>query len=43
MFEGLGFFLVWVMVTLIWLLWRGESENERNENGLGKGLGFSSV
>ena len=30
-FEGLGLFSVCLMVTLIWLFWKGESENERNE------------
>ena len=42
-FEGLGLFSVCLMVTLIWLFWKGESENERNENGLGQSLAFSSV
>ena len=44
-FEGLGLFSVCLMVTLIWLFWKGESESEseRNENGLGQSFAFSSV
>ena len=42
-FEGLGLFSVCLMVTLIWLFWKGKSENERNENGLWQSLAFSSV
>ena len=32
-----------LFLLFIWLFWKGESENERNESGLGKCLALSSV